>query len=245
MMMFLLLSLSLFSSLLLVPAANLPHDRAKRLLPNNKNCNPTIEVCQKGDLIDPKVSDCTFTPSSSLSCTAEKSGGIISWVVAPDKNNRCNPKTDDVKFACGSRGSNTRCVCSDYKIKWNECRCQYWTEETPGENDPGFCTAYYLAGSSGVHHYACCNNCIGKDATKTSKLTCDGVTYQGGSTGSYCGHCGKNLGGGNLKWYFNCHNCTVQSNCEALCNKKVSTLPGFCWKWVDCFKDCCSNISFF
>ena len=216
--------------------------RVKRLLSNNKNCNPVTDVCLKGDLVDPSIADCSFTHSSShpVSCTAEGNNGkVISWVVAPEKYNLCKPKTDNVKFVCGSSGSNTRCVCSDYKIHWNECRCQYWTQETPGERDQGFCTAHYLAGSSGVHHYACCNNC--KKGSNVKPI-CDGVTYQGGSSASYCGHCGKNLGGGDLKWYFNCGDCPSQLHCQSLCNQKVSTLPGFCWKWVDCFKDCCNNV---
>ena len=43
-----------------------------------------------------------------------------------------------------------------------------------------------------VHRYTCCNNC------QETNPTCDGKTYQGGSTGSYCGRCGQSTGGGAL-----------------------------------------------
>lgn len=220
------------------------HSRQKRLLPNNQQCNPLSPgSCAKGDFVDPSIADCQYqrTPSHPVSCTAQgNTGKFISWVVAPDKNGLCRPKTSaGVKFPCGSEGTNTRCVCSDYKINWNRCRCQYWTRETPGESEPGFCTAHYLGGETGIHHYSCCNNC--RDGG--SPPTCDGITYEGGSTSSYCGECGKPTGGGLLKWYFNCVNCTIQSQCQSYCNKRVSTAPGFCWKWVNCFKGCCSSHS--
>ena len=217
-------------------------DRQKRLLPNNQLCDPfTSGSCAKGDFIDTNIADCQYvrTASHPISCTAQgDTGKFISWVVAPEKNNLCKPKSTNVKFICGAAGTNTRCVCSDYKIKWNSCCCQYWTSSTPGENQPGYCTTHYRGGESSVHHYTCCNNCYG-----TTSPTCDKMTYQGGSTESYCGHCGKPTGGGLWKWYFNCVNCTVQSYCESYCNKKVSTRPGFCWKWADCFKGCCIKAS--
>ena len=211
----------------------------KRLLPNNQKCSPGN--CEKGDLMDPSIADCAFqrTVHHPMSCSATNdTGGIISWVIAPDKNGLCKPVTGNhVKFTCGERSSNTRCVCSDYKIQWNRCRCQYWTENTPGQHLPGYCTARYRGGDSFVHHYVCCNNCNNTDTT------CDGATYQGGSDGDYCGHCGKPLGGGLTKWYFNCHNCGIQHHCKLKCNELVSTLPGLCWKWVNCFKGCCENSS--
>lgn len=159
--------------------------------------------------------------------------GIISWVVTPDKDNRCVPSKGK-RIRCGSPGTNTRCVCSDYKIEPDTCRCQYWTDETPGQHQPAFCTAYYHGGTSDVHQYVCCNNC-----NDTTPNTCDGHTYQGGSTNKYCEPCGKATGGGLQKYLFNCGSCDNQAHCEHVCNKRVSTLPGLCWKWADCFKDCC------
>lgn len=219
------------------------------LLPTNQNCDPTAasvgSKCEKGDLVAPHIADCDFvhTEAHPISCTADgNTGRVISWVVAPEKDNLCQPVKKNVKFICGSKGSNTRCVCSDYKVEWNNCRCQYWTEVTPGENQPSFCTTHYLGGSSKVHQYSCCNNCH-KETTYplSSNKVCEGVTYQGGSSGSYCGQCGQALGGGRLKWFFNCVNCSIQNQCEALCNKKVPTMAGFCWKWASCFKGCCTN----
>ena len=66
------------------------------------------------------------------------------------------------------------------------CKCQYWPPEDPGVNTPAFCTGYYTGGTSGFHHWACCNNC--NDSTNT----CDGDEWQGGSTKNYCGECGQN-----------------------------------------------------
>ncbi len=118
------------------------------------------------------------------------------------------------------------------------CRCQYWTEDTPGENQPAFCTAYYLGGTTGVHHYACCNNC--RDPTPNS---CDNHTYEGGSSGKYCDSCGKPTGGGQVKYLFNCESCDVQGACSHHCNSFLGDLPGLCWRWIDCFRGCCSEAS--
>lgn len=218
------------------------HEDRVLLLPNNQKCSPIKGSCNKGDLLDPDVADCELHRNHNsilvpLTCSAKNSGGIISWVIGPDKNDFCKPKRKGVKFLCGSSGTNTRCVCSDYKLQLNTCRCQYWTETTPGQDELGFCTAQYLGGNTHVHHYACCNNCI------KGRSTCNNVTYEGGSSGSYCGKCGQPLGGGQLKWYFNCVNCSVQESCRKKCDKVVSTIPGLCWKWVNCFKGCCTKMS--
>ena len=229
-----------------IVAEPLTYHRHKRYLPNNQSCNPSENSCRKGDFVDTHIADCHFERTSKhpLSCTAggNKTGSIISWIVAPDKNNLCKPVQDGVKFNCGDSGTNTRCVCSDYKVEWNKCRCQYWTDATPGEEAPAFCTAYYLGGSYGVHHYACCNNC---NDSFSQNPPCDKTTYEGGSTSDYCGHCGKLTGGGNpkKKWYFNCVNCSVQEYCQTRCNELVSTIAGLCWKWVNCFKGCCTKAS--
>jgi len=206
------------------------------LLPSRQDCSPTLETCRKGDFVDKRIADCEYSRLRHIlgTCTARgNSGGIISWVVAPDAENRCVP-IEGKQIRCGDPGTNTRCVCSDYKIKPNQCRCQYWTADTPGKHLPAFCTVYYLGGTSGVHQYACCNNC-----NDTTPNTCDGHTYQGGSTTKYCGPCGKVTGGGLVKYLFNCGSCSNQAHCEDVCNKRVGTLPGLCWKWVDCFKGCC------
>ena len=230
------------------------HIVTKRMLPDNQSCDPAKGTCSKGDFLDKSIADCKYDRELST-CTARgKTGGVISWVVAPDKNDRCTPIEKGKRFTCGERGTHTRCVCNDYKIELNECRCQYWTDTTPGSHDPALCTAYYLAGSSHVHHYACCNNCNDTTAAINSSSgssgavsvplsnwkSCNDYTYEGGSSSGYCNSCGVSTGGGLVKYYFNCGSCLVQSHCEAVCNQITGLrLPGFCWKWVNCFRGCC------
>ena len=193
--------------------------------------------------MDKAIADCRYETTLGTCAASGKTGGIISWVVAPDKDNKCRPIVNGKKFTCGAKGTSTRCVCNDYKIQMNNCRCQYWTEETPGSHDPAFCTAYYLAGDSKVHHFACCNNCNDKNTTASGSPDrdgCDAHTYEGGSTSEYCNSCGVLTGGGLVKYYFNCGSCQMQTHCEAMCNHITGLkLPGFCWKWVNCFKGCC------
>lgn len=227
---------------LLEAGSNLQHLVFKRMLPDSQSCDPSKGTCFKGDFVDKSIADCKYEKALSTCTASGKTGGIISWVVAPDKNNRCKPIESGKQFSCGAKGTNTRCVCSDYKIKFNECRCQYWTDDTPGSHDPAFCTAYYLAGSTQVHHYACCNNCNNDTSTSAAahQDLCDSHTYEGGSTAEYCDSCGVSTGGGLVKYYFNCGSCQTQTQCEAVCNHTTGLrLPGFCWKWVNCFKGCC------
>lgn len=215
-------------------------DRMKRLLPQRYQCDPTRGQCKKGDWIDESVADCEYDrrwPWFASTCSA-KGGWFLSWTVQQDKNDRCKPVSGK-RIRCGDPGTNTRCVCSDYIFERDECRCQYWTEETPGEHMPAFCNAYYLGGMSTVHHWTCCNNC--NDATPN---TCDGVTYHGGSSTSYCGACGNNTAKnkGEMEYYFNCDSCELQSACQAKCNHTHGGLlkvPGFCWLWSECFYQCC------
>ena len=231
-------------SLSLEGSSTMRHQIHKRMLPENQNCDPSKGTCSKGDFVDKTLADCRYEAKFELeTCTVRgKTGGIISWVVAPDRDNRCKPIENGKRFSCGARGTNTRCVCSDHKIEFNDCRCQYWTEATPGIHDPAFCTAYYLAGESHVHHYACCNNCNDSSSSTTSLNweSCDNHTYEGGSSSHYCNSCGVSTGGGLVKYDFNCGNCRLQTHCEAECNEIIGlTLPGLCWKWVNCFRGCC------
>lgn len=230
---------------LLLEGSSTSHHRLrhKRMLPENQSCDPEKGgSCAKGDFVDKAIADCEYEAEPGTCTVSGKTGGVISWVVGPDKDNKCGPMEKGKKFVCGARGTNTRCVCSDYKIELNKCRCQYWTEATPGSHDPAFCTAYYLAGDSGVHHFACCNNC--HDNATTGHLRelqdCNAHTYEGGSSSQYCKSCGKSTGGGLVKYDFNCGSCSVQTHCEAVCNRITGLrLPGFCWKWVNCFRGCC------
>ena len=210
---------------------------SKRLVPCHQNCNPTTGTCSKGDFVDKDIADCEYDRFLGTCTASGDTGGVISWVVEPDANDRCVPISSK-PMRCGDPGTNTRCVCSDYKIEFNQCRCQYWTAATPGENKPAFCTAYYLGGTSGVHQYACCNNC-----NDSNPNTCDGHTYEGGSSGDYCDPCGVPVGGGLQKYLFNCDNCESQAACSKKCSSSLGTLPGLCWRWIDCFKGCCVTAS--
>ena len=230
---------------LLLEGSSTSHHRLrhKRMLPENQSCDPEKGgSCAKGDFVDKAIADCGYEAEPGTCTVSGKTGGIISWVVGPDKDDKCGPTEKGKRFVCGARGTNTRCVCNDYKIELNKCRCQYWTEATPGSHDSSFCTAYYLAGDSGVHHFACCNNCHDNATTGHSRETqdCNAHTYEGGSSSQYCKSCGESTGGGLVKYDFNCGSCSVQTHCEAVCNHITGLrLPGFCWKWVNCFRGCC------
>ena len=224
--------------------------RAKRILPYNNKCGGKAGTrCEKGDLVDNSVADCNYDWSWSearWTCTAsDPTGGMISWVVDEERDGKCNPVVKGKKFRCGDPGTNTRCVCNDYKFRPNTCRCQYWTRETPGENEPAFCTGYYLGGSTTVHHFVCCNNCLeGEDSSSKQAVEspCDRRTYQGGSDGDYCGSCGVMKDWGEKKYFFNCGGCETQTKCEKKCDTKWLGLygtSGLCWLWVNCFKKCC------
>ena len=213
------------------------HSINKRVLPTNENCDPAAEVCRKGDWIDRSIADCEYERSfrHPISCDAQNDHPG-SWTVDEADGDRCKPSSGK-RFTCGAQGTNTRCVCSDTNIlmlKFNECRCQYWPPEFIGVHSPAFCTGYYTGGTSGLHHWACCNNC--NDAADQS---CDGMTWQGGSPNSYCGQCGQNTGGGRVKYSFNCGSCDNQNSCASKCDAKNLDHAGLCWEWLDCFKSCC------
>lgn len=201
---------------------------SKRVLPTNENCDPQSQVCRKGDWIAKYIAHCEYTGTS---CDA-RNNVLISWIVDVAKGDKCIP-VKGLRFNCGDTGTNTRCVCSDPKVFKNRCKCQYWPSEDPGVNTPAFCTGYYTGGSIGIHHWACCNNC--NDPTPN---TCDGNEWQGGSREDYCGECGKNLGGGREKYFFNCGSCDKQQECNHYCSG-IRKRPGLCWLWLDCFKSCC------
>ena len=85
-----------------------------------------------------------------------------------------------------------------------------------------------------LHRYTCCNNC------QETNPTCDGKTYQGGSTDSYCGRCGQSTGGGELKTSnVQCINCVTQDDCASMAS--FYNFPGGCWKWASVFVGCCQG----
>ena len=236
--------LFLFLTLATLSLALSEHPINKRVLPTNENCDPA-EVCRKGDWIDRNIADCKYERSllHFLTCDAQNDH-LGSWIVDEAVGDRCKPSSGK-RFTCGASGTSTRCVCSDTNIFYNpgpnKCKCQYWPPEDIGANSPAFCTGYYIGGTSGLHHWACCNNC-----DDPNSQSCDGTTWQGGSPNSYCGRCGQNNGGGREKYYFNCGNCDDQNTCLNFCNSKIGgilTKPGLCWVWLDCFKGCCLRIA--
>lgn len=227
------------------------HSLNKRVLPTNEQCDPAISGnCRKGDWVAENIADCEYDRSllHPISCDAQNDR-LGSWIVDVAKEDRCIPSSGG-RFRCGASGTNTRCVCSDSNIHrtfstgeyFNRCRCQYWPPLDIGFNHPAFCTGYYTGGKKifRVHHWACCNNCNDQEPN-----TCDRITWQGGSTGSYCGQCGANTGGGREKYFFNCGNCDSQRTCADMCDDQhwYITKPGYCWKWLDCFKGCCIEMN--
>lgn len=218
----------------------------KRALPTNFNCDPRLQVCRKGDWTPEDVAGCYYRGSKST-CTAVNEGHSLSWIVDEDRHGDCRP-LQGLQFLCGAAGTHTRCVCSDVNIFYsfftknrplhNQCKCQYWPNEDIGARLPAFCTGYYIGGKSTVHHWICCNNCNDREAN-----TCDRKTWQGGSDLNYCGECGDSTGNGKEKYFFNCGSCKDQHRCESKCNSPAwMKLPGLCWLWADCFKDCCVKL---
>ena len=232
-------------ALLLMNGQSVGRFLAKRALPINKNCDPRSQVCRKGDWISQDVAACEYHSHNSM-CSINSNH--LNWMVNLDKDDACIP-TNGLQFLCGAINTHTRCVCSDEnffynfllfkKIVKNQCKCQYWPEEDIGAKSPAFCTGYYAGGDTTVHHWICCNNCNDREAN-----TCDGKTWQGGSSVDYCAACGENTGNGYDKYYFNCGSCEEQYRCETECNKSSPfiKLPGFCWLWTDCFKNCCLHL---
>lgn len=96
-------------------------DRSKRLVPVNQNCNPTTGTCSKGDFVDNDIADCEYDQFLGTCTASGDTGGVISWVVEPDAHDRCKP-VGSKPIRCGDPGTNTRCVCSDYKIQFNQCK---------------------------------------------------------------------------------------------------------------------------
>ena len=221
------------------------HTRDRQVIPDNQYCNPEEGTCKKGDWIADNIADCYYNRSTlhPFGCTAVNDR-FGSWVIDVETRDNCLP-ANGTKLLCGSEGSNTRCVCSDVGINssskgevFNDCKCQYWPSKDVRTNYPAFCTGYYHGGKTTVHHWACCNNCNDNDPNP-----CNGKTWQGGSSEIYCDKCGQNTGGGTEKYFFNCKNCDSQETCASYCTQKGFALAGLCWKWLDCFKGCCLEMT--
>lgn len=109
----------------------------------------------------------------------------------------------------------------------------------------GNCQVFKWGGSSGVHWYACCNNCL--KTNPNYNPSCDSETYQGGSSISYCDHCGEDKGTGDadkFKTEFKCGGCDGQAAKRQKCKsnlRKLYNVPGFCWAHSRCFKKHCQK----
>ncbi|XP_066296291.1 uncharacterized protein [Branchiostoma lanceolatum] len=110
----------------------------------------------------------------------------------------------------------------------------------PKQPPEGQCCYFKWGGKSGLHYYICCNNCD----ENNGQPVCDGTTYDGASDGDYCGHCGVDKGNAKKKIStFDCGGCDGQTKVKKACDKKHKNLiPGFCWKYSDCFEKGCKNL---
>ena len=99
-------------------------------IPNNRNCDPLLNNCQKGDWFASNVADCCYT--GPFTCDAIGDG---LWDETVDKavGDKCQPCSGQHRFNCGDYGTNSRCVCDDtatYSLEFNSCKCQYWPQAT-------------------------------------------------------------------------------------------------------------------
>lgn len=224
--------------------------KSRRDLPINRNCHfdneISSELCNKGDLISSEVVDCerdVLRYQIRQTCVPHLNSLFSKVTEPPDLSYgvNCTPKTN-LPMLCGSSGTDTRCVCDkSYSYLTNQCRCQYWPLVDYRSDKPSFCTQYDHGGTKRVHFYTCCNNCNDNDDT------CKGTTYQGGgSTEEYCNSCGEKKGRGRATYHFNCVSCAQQSYCKSICDRgfKQKNIPGYCWKWSTCFRDCCHIASY-
>ena len=222
--------------------------------------------CYKGDLIDESIADCEKDYSLFgffFSCDPIDDDFTITFVDryfttrvnVPDVNKHgvnCIPVSGK-PVRCGSE--DTRCVCDapfdvtspqkrSYFADINHCRCQYWPNTDIRASQPAVCKQYDHGGTSGIHFYACCNNCNDDDTS------CDGETYQGGGTiDNLCGTCGDRIPSEQSSrhtYTFNCDSCVQQRQCKDYCNNQhpyAKSIPGLCPKWVGCFRSCCHSIT--
>ncbi|XP_067653527.1 uncharacterized protein [Haliotis asinina] len=107
----------------------------------------------------------------------------------------------------------------------------------PGDRPkPGQCLSFNRGGTSKVHFYACCNNVNDTDKS------CDGRTYQRGSSTSYCGSGGADKGKGVIRAEFACGGCPGQGSVANKCKPiPIFDLPGTCWLFTKCFKKYCKK----
>ena len=92
--------LTLIPFLLQGRSPGIQHRISKRMLPEDQSCDPSRGTCSKGDFVDKAIADCGYDKTLSTCTASGKTGGIISWVVAPDKDNRCKPGPNSFGQSC-------------------------------------------------------------------------------------------------------------------------------------------------
>ena len=122
-----------YTQALVATVAIISATEGQNIIPQNENCVPKLNNCQKGDLIDQSVADCCYT--GVFTCDAVNDGW---WDRTVDRavGDKCQPYACDGnhQFSCGERGTNSRCVCDDTatnSLRFNKCRCQYWPDYIP------------------------------------------------------------------------------------------------------------------
>ena len=259
-MQYLLLTYVVFCSHGSIAYAEKSHEstREKRQFPLKLDCDVSSTTssrrCYKGDLVAEAIADCKKT-SLLFTCNPVGQPDIFSTHVdVPDVSKHgvdCVPVRQGKTVVCGTQ--DTRCVCDapvditsalQRPYNFNHCRCQYWPAVDTRESNAAVCNQYDHGGTSGVHFYACCNNCNDQDTS------CNGDTYQGGgSTNSYCGNCGERTASERRSrhtYTFNCGSCSSQRQCRDFCDEKhplAAITPGLCPKWAGCFRGCCLNLN--
>ena len=100
------------------------------VLPRNRNCDPLLNNCRKGDWFASNIADCCYT--GTFTCNAINDGW---WDETVDQaeGDKCQPYacSGQHRFNCGDYGTNSRCVCDDtatYSLEFNKCKCQYWPQ---------------------------------------------------------------------------------------------------------------------
>lgn len=106
----------------------------------------------------------------------------------------------------------------------------------------GKCFGFSFDDSGTSRYYICCNNCYKSLPSFTP--VCDGLTYQRGSSPSYCNECGVDKGTTTslFKSEFYCGGCSGQDFVNQSCAATWVNKPATCWVFVSCMKTICVNM---
>lgn len=130
----------------------------QNVIPQHEHCDPDSQTnsCLKGDLIDESIADCCYVPWFITGTCDAVHDGWWHRTVNVAKHDRCQSSACDgtYRFACGSPGTNSRCVCDDkpaYDVLGNRCRCQYWPTASPHTAPPHSTTHAPITTTAGPH----------------------------------------------------------------------------------------------